>query len=75
MSDHTDGCSYQSCTCKPGPMTELEAAERLTALLTEIEAATGQEVHYATHSNVLWVGDTKIHAPREEGDPWEVEEA
>ena len=71
MSDHADGCSYQSCTCKLGPMTEQEAAERLAALLNEIEVA-GHEISYSTHSNVLWVGGREILAPPCDGEPWEL---
>lgn len=52
-------------------MTEEEAAAKLCALLNEIEDA-GHEVHYASHTSLLWTGDVAIAAPPCEGEPWEV---
>jgi len=52
-------------------VTEQEAADRLCALLNEIEEV-GYEVHYSTHLNVLWVGSIQIAAPPCEDEPWEV---
>lgn len=51
-------------------MTELEAADKLAAVLNEIEEA-GLQVT-ADHNESLWVGDVQIAAPPCEGEPWEV---
>ena len=51
-------------------MTEQEAAERLCAVLNEIEAA-GHEVA-ADYDGDVWVGQVKVALPGDDGEPWEV---
>lgn|GEM_PF-5358257 len=51
-------------------MTELEAAERLCALLNEVETA-GLQVT-VDHNENIWVGDVQVAAPSDDEEPWEV---
>lgn len=56
-------------------MTEQEAAEKLGALLNEIEEA-GHLVHWhneSGHFEGLAIGEYLIAEPRSEGEPWEVQ--
>lgn len=54
-------------------MTEQEAAERLCALLNEIEAA-GHEVEIDETGSRLWIGDWAVKAPRFDDGVWETVE-
>lgn len=54
-------------------MTEQEAAEKLCALLNEIEAA-GREVQIDETGFRLWVGEWAVKAPRLEDGSWETME-
>jgi hypothetical protein len=51
-------------------VTELEAAEKIAAVLNEVEAA-GLQVT-VDHNENIWVGDVQIAAPASEDEPWEV---
>ena len=55
-------------------MTELEAADRLCALLNEIEEA-GYQIQTRIYKDVdyISVGQTVIAGPPCEGEPWEVQ--
>lgn len=52
-------------------MTEQEAAEKLCAVLNEIEAA-GPTVEIDETRSRLWVGDWSVKAPRLDDRAWEV---
>lgn len=54
-------------------MTEQEAAERLCAVLNEIEAA-GPTVEIDETGARLWIGDWSIKAPRFDDEAWETME-
>lgn len=72
MSDHTDGCSYQSCTCKPGPMTAERHAE---AILDAILAAEAAGYTVSAVANEIWVADHYVlNEPVLEDGIWEVSE-
>lgn len=72
MSDHTDGCSYQSCTCKLGPMT---AEQHAMAILNAIQTSelAGFMVEVDQSRSHLTVADVYVLAePLEEDEPWDM---